>query len=984
MTTATLGFVIDSSQAESAAADLDKLVASATKTETSVEKLGRSSKKALTDAGAGSSEFSRKIQSAIQQTENLGRTFGAQDDHVRAFRDEIDRLTNKFQPLVAEEKRHAAAIRDIESAHRFGITSAQQMTRALEQERLAYERVKTSAATAGAAVKAANANVPRGGAAAGGINPATNSMFQFQDIAMTAAMGMNPGMIGLQQGSQLAGAYAGMSMKQAAASAGAGLIGMLNPLSLVTIGLTTATAAAIQYFMTSSDGTDQMAVDLDRQHELIGKVAARWGDLAPALKSYADEVERARMAQEDQQAATEGASLKIKSLRRDYDELITIMGRMDRDYSLSNAVNSADTEKVAAFRAGMIGVNEAIAAGKDPTDSLNGALASLTSILGDKANPVIKEFHALLSGAAARMRETAGVARDIRESFQGLKPLSAPWSEDGRFLYEESFIPRNPAVPTPRPNIELSGDPNDTAIPTQLSRLLSGATDSANAYSTALKGVETANAGVIDVTGSLAMAQVQQLSAMEQTSAHLRSMQKELNEVNAAIKTAANLPLSEIFGDFAGREEADALASARTSLEKTMEALKSGGSSAAMAHDAIEGVRRSLKALGGDAAFVDRLVDSLVAGYTRAMQLDGGIKQLSQSIMGIPNRVISIGVQRYDVPSSGGGTTGINVYGAGADMSGQQYDVGGKTIGVYSGNGPAVRTQGYLVDQSDVQTMLELQGKRAAGGPVSGGGLYLVGEQGPELLKMSGAGNVTNAGSTASILSGGRDTLSLIEDNTYDLVQEMRIHTDYFETFESDFVEMIACLKAIKSVGSSSYSGGGSSYSSGSSYSGGSSSDGGQSHLDPYSPYYFNAARNNAGRGGGRYDPIADALMNGNTEALRNLSGGPTAAISRALAGHNMPSLLDRLKKQAGFATGGQIMPGEDQKVEFFKRRKERVIIVDDANVSDQRGASQQAAPQALPPIQITNYFQGDVGDARSRQSMEDQFRRAVQQAIRR
>ena len=48
-------------------------------------------------------------------------------------------------------------------------------------------------------------------------------------------------------------------------------------------------------------------------------------------------------------------------------------------------------------------------------------------------------------------------------------------------------------------------------------------------------------------------------------------------------------------------------------------------------------------------------------------------------------------------------------------------------------------------------------GPKAAGGPVEGGKTYLVGEQGPELVTMGGAGHVTNARDTAAALSGGGD-----------------------------------------------------------------------------------------------------------------------------------------------------------------------------------------------------------------------------------
>jgi hypothetical protein len=48
-------------------------------------------------------------------------------------------------------------------------------------------------------------------------------------------------------------------------------------------------------------------------------------------------------------------------------------------------------------------------------------------------------------------------------------------------------------------------------------------------------------------------------------------------------------------------------------------------------------------------------------------------------------------------------------------------------------------------------------GKRAAGGPVSGGKSYLVGEEGPELFTPSGMGRITNATATNAMMQGGAE-----------------------------------------------------------------------------------------------------------------------------------------------------------------------------------------------------------------------------------
>src|SRR5690606_17101744 len=72
-----------------------------------------------------------------------------------------------------------------------------------------------------------------------------NIAAQFQDIGITAAMGMNPLIIGLQQGTQLSSVFA-----QSGASMGAVLAGAFKQLAsaqaLMTIGLVAALAALIQ------------------------------------------------------------------------------------------------------------------------------------------------------------------------------------------------------------------------------------------------------------------------------------------------------------------------------------------------------------------------------------------------------------------------------------------------------------------------------------------------------------------------------------------------------------------------------------------------------------------------------------------------------------------------------------------------------------------------------------------------------------------
>ena len=207
MTEARLGFAIDSSQAAGAASDLDRLTASSGKAEQAANKVSIAATKAsrsfadvspaldriisgieqlnqtatsisskldaMARAATGAARAAKGIGDAandagksvdnlgdkIRKTGNSGRSFGDQASHVKAFRDEIDRLATKFAPVQTAAQKYESAIAEIQRAHRLGVISAQQMTAELDRERQAFERLNAAATkTPGRAPSTANSN----------------------------------------------------------------------------------------------------------------------------------------------------------------------------------------------------------------------------------------------------------------------------------------------------------------------------------------------------------------------------------------------------------------------------------------------------------------------------------------------------------------------------------------------------------------------------------------------------------------------------------------------------------------------------------------------------------------------------------------------------------------------------------------------------------------------------------------------------------
>ncbi|MFK3965673.1 phage tail length tape measure family protein [Ensifer adhaerens] len=458
MTEATLGFKIDSTPASSAAADLDKLTASATRTTQAVDKLEAEA----AGLGAALGKAGDDARKALPAVDGLGRSFGSQDDHVRAFRMEVERLTLKFRPLAQATQQYEATVTEIQRAHKLGAITAQEMTTALDRERQAFERLKTSATAAGSAVKAANSN--RGGAQS--FNSA-NAAFQFQDIAVTAAMGMNPLMIGLQQGTQLASVVG--SMEKPVSGLASAFGALINPISLSTIALTAGSAALIQYFTTAESGTEKTNRLFEEQNDIIRRAAALWGDAAPQLKAYVDELDRADKITQGREASSilagrelEEMGAKLEGLR---DKAITA-------FSALRARPGTD-ETVRALGYAWDDLRERVAKGTATVADFDNAKSTLAAAIEKEGLPALKDFSKSVDAVTASFYRSLEAARKAQsewiKSIAGADNVQdiisgSTFTEGGRTFRSADFVPFNAPTPGRRPNIELSGDPDPDRI----------------------------------------------------------------------------------------------------------------------------------------------------------------------------------------------------------------------------------------------------------------------------------------------------------------------------------------------------------------------------------------------------------------------------------------------------------------------------------------------------------------------------------------
>lgn len=114
-----------------------------------------------------------------------------------------------------------------------------------------------------------------------------NIAAQFQDIGVTAAMGMNPMLVALQQGTQLSAVF--NSMQNPIRGLADAFMTIINPVSLLTIGLTALTVVglqAIDWISVAESGLQLLAKGFDLVAEYAGVLTAILGVGLAALTAY--------------------------------------------------------------------------------------------------------------------------------------------------------------------------------------------------------------------------------------------------------------------------------------------------------------------------------------------------------------------------------------------------------------------------------------------------------------------------------------------------------------------------------------------------------------------------------------------------------------------------------------------------------------------------------------------------------------------------
>jgi hypothetical protein len=334
---------------------------------------------------------------------------------ARANQQAATALRATLNPLAAAQDQMNAELAQYGALASAGAISAQELAQA---QVLAKSRFDAATHSLRANTVAMNDN--RGSRAA-----ATNAMFQMQDIGMMALSGQSPLLTAVQQGTQLAGVLGPMGAAGAARALGSAIIGLVNPVSLLAVGLTGLAAAAIQYFASWREEGGDVNETLEKHNRLIQDVAQKWGAALPALKSYADRLKETADAAERLAAAAARTNELYVAPRAQFES----SGLPDSALVLQDLrLAGEDAEVIRSFQAAFESLRAEMDAGTASAQDVQAVMDILNGTIIAGSDPVqqmVAGLSAFAAGLAPVADEASRVNQEVLFLNNGLKGLIA-------------------------------------------------------------------------------------------------------------------------------------------------------------------------------------------------------------------------------------------------------------------------------------------------------------------------------------------------------------------------------------------------------------------------------------------------------------------------------------------------------------------------------------------------------------------------------
>ena len=423
----------------------------------------------------------------------------------------------------------------------------------------------------------------------------SNLAAQINDIGVQLAGGQSPFLIALQQGTQI-NQVLGQGGARAAVGALAGAFtSLINPVSLATIAIIGLGGSAVQYFTSLLSDSDKSEEALKKQGDLIRNIAKEWGDAIPALREYADELERARKIAE----LKEGAVIVNTNTLEEVRAAIADAGVEIADLVSQLQGAGEETETIKALQDAFSGFTEAANDGSLKVEDVQRVQDALAAAINSSGIPALGSFSDMFDRLSAAALRAAGSVQKVNAetgaATTALYPTRGTYGgverdAEGNIRGGGFMLPENGPTPDRRPTIELGTDDGSRA-----------AKKGASEREKAAREAERERKAVADLIEQLEF----ERSTLGMTDAE-RAEANALRRAGAAATEEQKARISELVeATYAEREAIKA-------SKEAMEELRSIG------RDVLEGMVSDLRA-GKSAADIfanalGRIADKLVSG----------------------------------------------------------------------------------------------------------------------------------------------------------------------------------------------------------------------------------------------------------------------------------------------------------------------------------------------------------------------------------
>ncbi|NSX90146.1 hypothetical protein [Agrobacterium tumefaciens] len=226
-----------------------------------------------------------------------------------------------------------------------------------------------------------------------------------------------------------------------------------------------AAAGAVLSYFSSFDGAEESNVVLEEQIRLIKQVADNWGEAIPALREYADELERAKSLADLQTGGRLTVEAQYDKIR---EELEGFNNEYGRTLELLNSTDGTD-ESVMRLSVAYEDLQEKIRDGTATVEDFQRVQQAATEVAATKGFEDISGFASAFDGLTSKVMQSLGAIQQLQTALNGQARMLDPrtWRSagmsgqdaDGPIQGNGFILPEIGPVPGSRGTPELSGFP---------------------------------------------------------------------------------------------------------------------------------------------------------------------------------------------------------------------------------------------------------------------------------------------------------------------------------------------------------------------------------------------------------------------------------------------------------------------------------------------------------------------------------------------